>query len=88
MLGIGDPDDRGRGYGSEALGLMLNYAFQELNLYRLTAVIPENNPAARHLFEEAGFQEEVRRREALHRGRRRWDVIHMGLLRAEWEVKH
>jgi RimJ/RimL family protein N-acetyltransferase len=81
MLGIGDPDDRGKGYGSEALALMLNYAFEELNLFRLTAVIPEYNLVALHLFERAGFVEEVRRRQALHRYGRRWDVIHMGILK-------
>lgn len=84
-LGIGDPDDRGKGYGSEALALMLNYAFQELNLFRLTAVIPEYNQVAMQLFERAGFVEEVRRRQAIHRYGRCWDVIHMGILRAEWE---
>lgn len=86
-LGIGDPDDRGKGYGSEALVLMLNYAFQELNLYRLTAIVPENNPIALHLFEQAGFVEEVRRRQVLHRCGRHWDVIHLGLLSADWEEK-
>ena len=87
-LGIGDPDDRGKGYGSEALALMLNYAFQELNLFRLTAVIPEYNRIAMQLFERDGFLEEVRRRQTLHRDGRRWDVIHMGILRAEWEEKN
>jgi RimJ/RimL family protein N-acetyltransferase len=88
MLGIGDPDDRGKGYGSEALALMLNYAFEELNLSRLTAVIPEYNRVASQMFEQAGFVEEVRRRQAIHRYRRRWDVIHMGILKTEWEEKN
>lgn len=88
MLGIGDPGDRGKGYGSEALALMLNYSFEELNLSRLTAVIPEYNRAASQMFKWAGFVEEVRRRQALHRYGHRWDVIHMGILRAEWEEKN
>ena len=87
-LGIGDPGDRGKGYGSEALALMLNFSFDELNLLRITAVIPEYNRVAQHTFERVGFIEEVRRRQALHRYGRRWDVIHMGILRAEWEEKY
>jgi RimJ/RimL family protein N-acetyltransferase len=83
MLAIGDPENRGKGYGGEALALMINYAFEELNLFRLTAVIPEYNRVALQLFEQAGFFEEVRRRQALHRYGRRWDVIHMGILRDE-----
>ena len=87
QLGIGDPNDRRHGYGSEVLRLLLRYAFDELNLYRLTAAIPEYNPVGLHLFSKAGFVEEVRRRKALDRDGRRWDMIHMGLLHEEWDAK-
>jgi len=88
QLGIGDPGDWGRGYGGEALEMLLRFAFSELNLFRLMAVIPEYNQAARHLFEHAGFHEEVRRREALQRDGRRWDMFHFGILSAEWETRN
>ena len=88
QLGIGDPQDRGQGYGSEALRLLLRYAFAELNLHRLTAFIPEYNKGAMRLFEKAGFIEEVRRRQAIHRDGRRWDMVHMGILRREWKLQH
>lgn len=84
-LGIGSPDDRQRGYGTEALALLLRYAFAELNLNRLSAVIPEYNLAGMRLFTKLGFVEEVRRRLAVHRGLQRWDLIHMGLLSEEWK---
>ncbi len=84
MLGIGDAGDRRKGYGSDALNLLLRYAFSELNLFRLSAVIPEYNPGALRLFQKAGFVEEVRRRQALNRDGRFWDLIHFGLLRDEW----
>jgi RimJ/RimL family protein N-acetyltransferase len=84
-LGIGNPDDRGRGYGNEALQMLLKYAFSELNLYRLSAWIAEYNQAALGLFRKSGFVEEVRRRQALNRYGQRWDVIHLGILRNEWE---
>ena len=84
-LGIGDPHDRHKGYGTEALGLILRYAFCELNLYRLTAFIPEYNPVALRLFEKAGFVREVCRRQTLNRDGRRWDQYGLGLLRAEWQ---
>lgn len=85
QLGIGDRNDRRRGYGSEALRLLMQYAFDELNLFRLSGSIPEYNLAALHLFEKAGFVEEARRREAVNRDGRRWGLIHMGLLREERE---
>ena len=87
QMGIGEANDRLHGYGTETLHLMLRYAFDELNLYRLSAWIPEYNPVALHIFTKAGFVEEVRRRQALNRDNRRWDLIHVGILRAEWEQK-
>jgi len=83
-LGIGNRTDRGHGFGSEALRLMLRYAFTELNLHRLGATIPEYNPVAQHIFAKAGFVEEVRRRQAINRDGQRWDLIHVGILREEW----
>jgi RimJ/RimL family protein N-acetyltransferase len=85
-LGIGDPADRHKGYGRQALQLMLRYAFDELNLYRLVAQVPAYNRIAIRLFEGDGFVEEVRRREALHRAGQRWDALEFGLLREEWEA--
>jgi len=84
QIGIGDPSDWGRGYGFDAVELMLRYAFNELNLFRLTARVPEYNLAGLALFRKAGFVEEVRRRQAYQRDNRRWDDIHLGLLAAEW----
>jgi RimJ/RimL family protein N-acetyltransferase len=84
-LGIASPDDRGKGYGTEALRLLLRYAFDELNLHRLTANAFEYNTAALRFLEKAGFTVEVRRRQALNRDGRRWDWILLGLLREEWE---
>jgi RimJ/RimL family protein N-acetyltransferase len=84
QLGIGDRQDRQIGYGSQALNLLLRYAFDELNLYRLTARVPEYNVGAMRFFEKAGFVLEVRRRQALNRDGRRWDLLHLGLLQDEW----
>ena len=88
QLGIGDSNDRHKGYGTEALHLLLRYTFDELNLYRLSAFIAEYNPVALHLFAKAGFVEEVRRRKALDRDGKRWDLIQMGLLQEEWAGSH
>jgi RimJ/RimL family protein N-acetyltransferase len=83
-LGIGNPADRRNGYGGEALGLMIRYTFHELNLYRLTAMVPEYNSIVLHLLTKSGFSEEVRRRCVLNRDGRLWDLLNLGLLRDEW----
>jgi len=84
QLGIGAPEDRRKGYGREALSLLLRFAFDELSLYRLGADLPEYNEPALTLFRQFGFVEEVRRRQAIHREGRRWDLLNYGLLAEEW----
>jgi RimJ/RimL family protein N-acetyltransferase len=81
---IGDPAERGKGYGSEVMQLILHFCFNELNLYRLSAVVVEDNPGALKFFQKIGFVEEVRRRKAILRDGQTWDSIHLGLLRDEW----
>ncbi len=83
-LGIGAPEDRRKGYGSQALTMLLRYSFGELNLYRVTAVVPAYNEGAIRLFQKFGFVEEVRRRKAIHRDGEFWDLVSFGLLNAEW----
>jgi RimJ/RimL family protein N-acetyltransferase len=84
-IGIGSPDDRCKGYGTEALQLALRYAFGELNLNRLSVEIPEYNEPALRLFKKMGFVQEVCQRQAAYRDGRRWDVYYLGLLREDWE---
>lgn len=85
QLGIGAADDRRRGLGGQALRLLLHFVFAEVNLHRVTAMVPEYNEAAIHLLRKFGFTEEVRRREGADRDGRRWDTLTFGLLRSEWE---
>lgn len=85
QLGIGSKDDRCKGYGSQTMRLLLRYAFAELNLYRVSAMVPEYNEIGTRLFKKLGFVEEVRRCEAMERDGRRWDLLTFGQLRSEWE---
>jgi len=84
-LGIGAESDRRKGYGSQALSMLLRYSFGELNLYRVTAVIPAYNEGAIRLFLKFGFMEEIRRRKAMHRDGEFWDLVSFGLLNSEWQ---
>jgi RimJ/RimL family protein N-acetyltransferase len=83
-LGILAPADRGRGYGGEAMALVLRHAFHDMNLQRVWLHVIDDNPA-RRLYLRAGFREEGRLRRH-HRKRGAWrDSIVMGLLREEWQ---
>lgn len=85
QFGIGSTDDRRKGYGSQALGMLLRFIFAEINMFRVSAYVPEYNEAAISLLKKFGFVEEVRRRQALDRDGRRWDLLVFGLLQDEWQ---
>jgi len=87
-LGIGPREFWGRGYGTEAMELALQYGFLELNLHRVMLNVFEYNPRAIRSYEKSGFQHEGRIREALFREGKRWDLLFMGILRTEWMKKH
>jgi RimJ/RimL family protein N-acetyltransferase len=84
-IGIGDRECWGKGYGTDALKVILRYAFIELNLHRVTLDVFEYNSRAIRSYEKAGFVIEGRERGTLLREGRRWDVLFMGILREEWE---
>jgi RimJ/RimL family protein N-acetyltransferase len=83
-LSIPDPEERGKGFGRDALALILRYGFDELGLHRIWLDTVGYNQRAIHMYERAGFREEGRLREHLYRDGRRFDVVLMGLLREEF----
>ena len=85
-IGIGDRDIWGKGYGTDAMRILLRYAFMELNLYRLTLGVFSYNPRALRSYEKAGFVIEGCERQFLNRDGRRYDSYFMGILRSEWQT--
>lgn len=82
------PGQRGRGFGSEAIALVLEYAFAEppggLGLHRVSLDVLSINPRARILYESLGFVEEGRLRES-HRDGEFWcDAIVMAMLEDDY----
>ena len=86
-LGIGAAEDRRKGYGTQALQMLLRFAFAEMNLFRVSAIVPEYNLGAIALMKKFGFVQEVSRRKSLERDARRWDLYVFGLLRDEWQYQ-
>jgi RimJ/RimL family protein N-acetyltransferase len=83
---IGEREFWGKGYGTEAMQLMLQYAFAELNLRRVSLGVFAYNPRAIRSYAKAGFRREgVVRGDCLRDGQR-WDSVAMGILRDEWEA--
>lgn len=84
IIDIGEKEYWGQGYGTEALHILVNYAFQELNLHRVSLRVFSFNEKAIHLYKKLGFKEEGTSRQSLFRNGKWYDLIHMGVLKAEY----
>jgi len=87
-IGIGERDFWGKGYGTDAMKLILCYAFVELNMNRVSLGVFGYNPRAIRSYEKAGFRHEGRMRSYLNKAGKRWDMLFMGILREEWKEQH
>ncbi len=83
-IGIGNREYWGKGYGMDAMRLILRYAFNELNLRRVSLSVFEYNLRAIRSYEKLGFIHEGGMRKAVYREGSRADIVYMGILREEW----
>ncbi len=89
MVGIGiwRADDRGKGYGYDALRAAAQWAFDHLNLHRLELSVDPENAPARRIYEKVGFAlEGTRRGHHFQRGAY-YDELIMGLLREDLDAR-
>jgi len=81
---IGEKEYWGKGFGEDALRLLLNFGFQLLNLHSVELIVYENNPRAQRCYEKLGFQVVGRKRQAQIVGQDKIDVLIMDLLAEEF----
>ena len=87
-LGIQKIEHRSKGYGSEAVRLILAYGFNNLGLNRIWANTLESNIGAQKSLENVGFILEGRSRKAEYFAGRYFDKLHFGLLRDEYNEQN
>ncbi|KAJ3747297.1 acyl-CoA N-acyltransferase [Lentinula detonsa] len=78
------PEFWGRGYATEVLRFIVDYAFRELALHRVTLNTFGNNLAAIKVYRKVGFVVETIQRKANWSGGKWQDVVSMGILDEEW----
>lgn len=83
-IGIMAESDMGHGYGRDAMTLLLNFAFWEMNLHRVWLEVADYNIPAKALYESLGFVKEVTRRQLIFRDGKYFDAHIMSLLANEW----
>jgi RimJ/RimL family protein N-acetyltransferase len=80
------PANRGRGYGTEAIELVLGLAFDGIGLHRVGLDVLSINARAYSLYENIGFRVEGRLRDAYRDGDGWCDAILMALLEDEYRA--
>jgi RimJ/RimL family protein N-acetyltransferase len=75
----------GKGLGTEAVRLLLDYAFEVVRLDKVYLGVYDFNKGGLRAYERAGFRYEGRLRQMIYYDGRYWDEWAMGILRSEWE---
>lgn len=81
---IGEDSARGKGYGTIATSLILEYAFKELKLNKVFLRVFADNPQAIACYKKAGFVEEGVFCEDVWIDNKPYDMVFMRILRSEW----
>ena len=81
---LGEKSAWGKGYGSEAMALMLDYGFGHLNLHRISLGVFDFNEAAIRFYEKTGFKREGVQRGGYYYDSAYHDIILMSILEDEY----
>ena len=81
---IGEEDSRSKGYGEEAINLLLDYGFNYLNLHSIYLRVNSINKRAIRCYEKVGFKPLGTKREDKFINGKYYDTIYMDLLKSEY----
>jgi len=87
-LAIFNPEDWGKGYGADAMRVLLDMAFAVLNLNNVYLWVAGFNERAIKFYEKIGFVNTGKLREMAYRNGKRYDVIIMDILRSEFTERY
>lgn len=86
QIRIGEKEFHGKGYGSEAVKLLVEYGFVELNLHRIFLQVFNDNLRAIKSYKKCGFVEEGTLRDSVYINGTFKDLVIMSILRDEFEA--
>ncbi|WP_315120606.1 GNAT family protein [uncultured Clostridium sp.] len=82
---IGDKDYWGKGYGTDAIRILVKFIFEQMNLNKIKLNVFSFNERAMKSYKKCGFKVEGVLRQELYRDGKYYDDILMGVLREDWE---
>ena len=77
---IGDEENLGKGYGSEAIKLLVKFGFEELRLHNIMLTVYDFNERAQKAYKKCGFKEFGRRHEARFFNGKYHDIVYMEII--------
>lgn len=83
-IGMAKIENRSKGYGGQAVMLMLNYGFKYLGLERITANTLDINIGAQKLLSKCGFVLEGRERKSVYLNSEMHDKLNYAILKEEF----
>ncbi|MFW9907009.1 MAG: GNAT family N-acetyltransferase [Candidatus Thorarchaeota archaeon] len=84
VFAILDKKDRGKGYAQDAITVLLDFAFNVIDLHNVYLMVAGFNDRAINFYDKIGFKGNGRIREMAFRNGKRYDVIIMDILRSEF----
>lgn len=85
---IGEKDVWGKGYGTEAILLLIDYAFRRLNFHRVAIGVVGFNEKAIRFWEKIGFKKEGIQRDGYSYNHKYYDFVMMSILEDEFRELH
>ncbi len=87
-IAIYDLKQRGKGYGTDAMKVLLKIGFEYLNLHRIGLNVFDTNPRAIHVYEKVGFTKNGVNRHTDYVEGKYVNDVQMDILEDEWRVKY
>ncbi len=81
---IGEKDYWGKGYGTDAKMILLDYIFHTLNLHKVCSAVIAYNKRSLHYSLHCGYTIEGTRKAHIFKKGRYWDLIELGLFKKDW----
>ena len=80
---IGNKEYWNKGYGTDAMRVLIKFIFNEMNINKIKLNVYEFNERAIRSYEKCGFKKEGVLRKELYRDGKYYDTIVMGLFKEE-----
>jgi len=81
---LADDDSRGKGYGTKATKLMVDYAFRTMGIHKVTAEVLSENAPSVAMFKKCGFSIDGCLRDDVFKNDRYYDVLSMSIIETEY----